>query len=134
MTGLSDVPNTLAWGTVILGIMSCLYAVTGYEADAHVAEETRDARTTAPWGIVGTMLTCAVTGFIYISALLFAMPDVTVLSTPVMDFYTIAAGQGAGLGLMIQLVIMYFLGGIRSFTTASRVMCAMARDGALPFQ
>ena len=47
-----------------------------------MAEETRDARTAAPRGIMGTVVCCAVFGFIYICGMLFSAPDVTVFEAP----------------------------------------------------
>lgn len=57
--------------TVVLGITSVLFAFTGYEAGAHMCEETTNARTSAPWGIVFTVLCCAALG-------LFLHPGVSV--------------------------------------------------------
>lgn len=131
-TGLSKDPYSISWETVILGVTNCLFAFTGYEAGAHMAEETRDARTAAPWGIVGTVLTCAVAGLIYILGMLFATPDISVFENPVKDIYVYAAGHGIGLALMIMLIVMLLFGGISSTTVTSRIAFAMARDRALP--
>jgi amino acid transporter len=54
-----------------------------YEAGAHMAEETRDARTAAPRSIMGTVVCTAVCGMIYILGMLFSAPDVTTMSNPV---------------------------------------------------
>ena len=54
-----------------------------YEAGAHMAEETRDARTAAPRGIIATVLCCGGFGLVYILGMLFATPDITALEVPV---------------------------------------------------
>lgn len=132
-TGLSGSTDRIAWGTLVLGITSCLYAFTGIEAGAHMAEETRDARTAAPWGIVMTVVTCAISGFVYILGMLFASPDILSFQNPVRDVFVFAAGRTWGFVLMMLLLFMYFLGGFSSTTVTSRIAFAMARDGALPY-
>ena len=51
--------------TAVLGVCSCLFTVAGYESCAHMAEETHDARTSAPWGIAGTVLCIATFGLVF---------------------------------------------------------------------
>lgn len=132
-TGLSSDTARISPFTVVVGLVGCLFAFTGYEAGAHMAEETRDARTSAPWGIVATVLMCAVFGLVYILGLLFATPDITNLDVPVRDIYTSAAGTSGGLALMVLLIICFFFAGMSSTTVTSRIVFAMVRDGAMPF-
>lgn len=51
---------------MLVGLLGALFAFSGYEAGAHLAEETQNATVSAPWGIIGTCITVAITGFIYI--------------------------------------------------------------------
>lgn len=118
--------------TVVLGITSVLFAFTGYEAGAHMCEETTNARTSAPWGIVFTVLCCAALGLFYILGFLFATADVRQLEDPLPDTYTGAAGVTGGLGLMALLTIMFFFAGASSTTVTSRIVFALARDGGIP--
>ncbi|CAF1516919.1 unnamed protein product [Didymodactylos carnosus] len=60
----------------IIGILSTLFSFSGYEAGAHLAEETRGAGKAAPKGIVGTCVISACIGFAYLLGLLFAIPNV----------------------------------------------------------
>ena len=64
-TGLSNNAEVMSSLTAVLGVCSCLFTVTGYESCAHVAEETHDARTSAPWGIAGTVLCIATFGLVF---------------------------------------------------------------------
>jgi len=50
----------------------CLFSFSGYEGGAHMAEETKNASSSAPWGIVYTCLASAFTGIIYITGLLYS--------------------------------------------------------------
>lgn len=50
----------------------CLFAFSGYEGGAHMAEETVNATISAPKGIIYTCIASALTGFFYIVGLLYA--------------------------------------------------------------
>lgn len=119
--------------TVVMGVTSALFAFTGYEAGAHMAEETVNARQAAPRGVVATVACCAIFGFMYIIGLIFAVPDVTALDVDaIQGIFEGAAGQRGGLGLMIVLLCMFYMAGLASTTVTSRIIFALARDGALP--
>lgn len=59
----------------MMGILFSAYSFTGYEAGAHMAEETHNASQSAPRGILYTCVLTAITGFIYILGLLYAIQD-----------------------------------------------------------
>jgi amino acid transporter len=97
-----------------------------------MAEETHDARTSAPWGIAGTVLCIATFGLTFNLGLLFATPDITAFQNPVQETFQHTAGRVGGSVLMMIVVVMFFFGGLSSLTVTSRIVYAMARDGALP--
>lgn len=55
-----------------LGLLMCLFSSSGYEGGAHMAEETKNASSSAPKGIVLTTIATAITGLIYLIGLLYA--------------------------------------------------------------
>lgn len=57
----------------MMGVLFSCYSFTGYEAGAHMAEETTGASKSAPKGIVYTCIITAITGLVYILGLLFAL-------------------------------------------------------------
>lgn len=57
----------------VIGILMTLFSFSGYEAGAHMAEETRNASKSAPMGVVYTCIATTLTGFAYILGLLYAM-------------------------------------------------------------
>jgi len=59
-----------------IGILMSLFSFSGYEAGAHMAEETEDATSSAPWSIVHTCIAGGVTGFVYLLGLLYAALNV----------------------------------------------------------
>jgi amino acid transporter len=117
---------------LLLGLLMSLFSFSGYEAGAHVAEETKGATLSAPRGIVRTCLTVAAVGFIYILALLYSMPsisDVINSEAAAMAVFVHAMGNKGALVLMCLLVINLFFAGSSSLTVTSRIAFAIARDG-----
>jgi amino acid transporter len=55
-----------------IGLLMCLFSFSGYEGGAHMAEETKNASSSAPKGIVLTCIASAFTGIIYIIGILYA--------------------------------------------------------------
>ena len=141
-TGFNDpngTGNTSA-GTMVylscIGLLTSLFSFSGYEAGGHLAEETTNANRTAPKSILYTCIASAATGFVFLLALLYnTFPDSQgSLSTqdPVTIFINVL-GMNGGLTLAAILLVNFFFSGIASLTVTTRVMFAMARDGAVPF-
>lgn len=151
--------NNSGWSGVdgyvaLMGMIGALFSFAGYEAGAHLAEETRGARTAAPRGLVMTCVGGSIIGFLYIMALLYNAPNpsgatsddqVTVddqqlaagqawiqSAYSIEYLYTRAAGPAGGKGLTAITLIAIFMAGISFLTVTSRIANAMARDGALP--
>ena len=72
----TGIPSKHYGYVMLIGLLSALFAFAGYEAGAHLAEETKNASISAPWGIVATCCTVAATGFFYIVGMLYATPTV----------------------------------------------------------
>ncbi|CAF3592562.1 unnamed protein product [Adineta steineri] len=123
-----------------IGILSTLFSFSGYEAGAHLAEETQSAGKAAPHGIVGTCICSAIVGLIYLLALLFAIPNVsTFMETNnnetinlCIAIYKLAVPHRGALALTILLIINLHFGGMSGMTVTSRIGFAMARDGVFP--
>ncbi|CAF1350281.1 unnamed protein product, partial [Rotaria sp. Silwood1] len=113
-----------------------------FQAGAHLAEETRGASRAAPKGIVGTCICSAITGFAYLLALLFAIPDVgsfidsnsgdNSTQNLAVATYQLAVPHKGALALTILLIINLYFAGMSSLTVTSRIGFAMARDGVFP--
>ena len=69
-TGL-DTPNSTLY-ICCIGLLSCLFSFAGYEGGAHMAEETTNASSSAPRGIIMTCVATALTGFTFLLGLLYA--------------------------------------------------------------
>src|SRR5262249_43932495 len=57
-----------------LGFLLTMYTITGYDASAHVSEETHMAENSAPRGIWRSVFYSAVFGWIVLLAITFAIP------------------------------------------------------------
>jgi amino acid transporter len=133
----------------LIGLLNAQYTFTGYDASAHVSEETVQARIAAPNGIVRSIWVSMIAGFILLLAVSYAIPHVfpvTIngieytgydsIATDLVPWATIfifAAGKGIGLLLIFVVIVAQFFCGMSSITANSRMIYAFARDGAVPF-
>ena len=53
----------------LIGLLNAQYTLTGYDASAHMSEETHDAETSAPRGIVFSVVVSVIFGFILLVAM-----------------------------------------------------------------
>src|SRR5215210_6460322 len=54
---------------MLIGLLNAQYTLTGYDASAHMSEETHDAATSAPRGIVFSVVVSVIFGFILLTAM-----------------------------------------------------------------
>lgn len=119
----------------LLGLLLVVYTITGFDASAHTAEETRDAAKTVPKGIVSSVIYSIIFGYVMICTFVLVMPDIATGVKQGFGFLdallsTLPTALKAVLGLGIFLV--NFLCGLACLTSCSRMMFAFARDGGLP--
>ncbi|HEV2456885.1 MAG TPA: amino acid permease, partial [Ktedonobacterales bacterium] len=129
------------WYAFLLGLLLAQYTFTGYDASAHVSEETVGADTRAPWGIVMSIVVSAVAGYILLMGLILAIPNLdTVLANGGFNGYGVVpyilktrlGGDTAFVLIGIAVVAQFFCG-MSSVTSNSRMIYAFSRDGAMPF-
>ncbi|XP_061356531.1 amino-acid permease BAT1 homolog [Gastrolobium bilobum] len=129
----------------ILGLLMSQYTLTGYDASAHMTEETKDADKNGPKGIISAVGISIIVGWGYILGITFAVTDIPYLLSENNDAggYAIAEifylafkrRYGDGTGGIICLVIVaitIFFCGMSSVTSNSRMAYAFSRDGAMP--
>jgi amino acid transporter len=112
------------------------YTYTGYDASAHMSEETRQASRAAAIGVVMSVVMSVIFGFILLVAVTFAIPDVKgTIDAGAFDityiWQTSMSTRWAEFLLIIACVAQFFCG-LASVTAASRMMFAFSRDGAVP--
>ena len=123
---------------VLIGLLLAQYTFTGYDASAHMTEETRDAATAGPRGIVMSIVVSLVAGWVLLIGVTFAIQNYTnevgsPTGVPPAQIFLDAIGKtGAELLLLIVCIAQLFCG-MSSVTANSRMIYAFSRDGALPF-
>jgi amino acid permease (GABA permease) len=122
---------------VLIGLLMAQYTYTGYDASAHVAEETHDASRAAPRGIVMSVVVSVLAGFVLLFAITWAIQDyeaerTTSLGLPPAQIFIDAVGHDLGTFLLFICMVAQWFCGMASVTANSRMSYAFARDGALP--
>jgi amino acid permease (GABA permease) len=122
---------------VLIGLLMAQYTYTGYDASAHVAEETHDAARAAPRGIVMSVVVSVIAGFVLLFAITWSIQDyeaqrTTELGLPPAQIFIDAVGDNTGAFLLFICMVAQWFCGMASVTANSRMSYAFARDGALP--
>lgn len=146
---LTKYVNQTGWGftgsgiwAAAIGLMLAQYTITGYDASAHMTEETHDAAISGPRGIMTAIWVSVVAGFLLMVAMTYAIP----YAIGGKDYSAAAAGgtvaaptiwidsigrHGGEFLLLISIVAQFFCG-MSSVTANSRMIYAFSRDGAIP--
>src|SRR5271166_5408486 len=62
------------WYVFLIGFLMAQYTFTGYDASAHMSEETRQPNLAAPRGIVNSIVVSLIAGWVLILAIAFVLP------------------------------------------------------------
>jgi amino acid permease (GABA permease) len=133
--------NETGWASpvyaILIGLLMAQYTYTGYDASAHVAEETRNASVDAPKGIVRSVWVSVLAGWVLLIAVTAAIQDYaaernSATGLPPAQIFIDAAGRTLGLVLLFICAVAQFFCGMASVTANSRMSYAFSRDGALP--
>ncbi|KAL2186971.1 amino acid transporter [Thermothelomyces heterothallicus CBS 203.75] len=123
----------------VCGALLSQYTLTGFDASAHLSEETRKASWSAPIGVVSSVGFSALFGFFVLMALLFSIQDFAAVldsryGQPVLQIFVDVAGEDGALALFTLIMVCVWHCGLFSMTSNSRMMYAFARDGGIhPF-
>jgi amino acid transporter len=131
--------TTRADGSYALGFASSLllgmWTFTGFDASAHVSEETHDPQRRAPWGILSAVGISAAAGYALVVAITLAIRDLAATASdahPALFVLRGALGEAWGsVAMGLAIVAMWFCG-LSAVTSASRTLYAFARDSELP--
>ena len=131
LTGLG-----LGWWYILpIGLLMAQYTFTGYDASAHMTEETHKAATAGPRGIVMSILVSLIAGWVLLIGVTFAIQNYTNevgASVPPAQIFLDAAGATTGKLLLLIAIGAQLFCGMSSVTANSRMIYAFSRDGALP--
>jgi amino acid permease (GABA permease) len=127
----------------LMGLLMAQYTYTGYDASAHVAEETKGAARSAPRGIVMSVLVSVIGGFILLYSITASIQDsseeglsaLAATSTglpPAQVFLDSLDSPTTAKFLLFIVCVAQFFCGMASVTANSRMTFAFSRDDALP--
>ena len=112
------------------------YTITGFDASAHMAEETRQASRMAAVGMYMSVVVSVIFGFILLVAVTLAIPDssgvVENSASSCRGSGPTSMGQNWAEALLFICVVAQFFCVTASLTSASRMLFAFSRDGAVP--
>lgn len=134
--GGGSIENGWFWIYVLpLGFLLAMYTFTGYDASAHVSEETRGASKAAARGVWRSVFYSGVIGWVVLLAITFMITDTAVATslggyTPALFLHFLPATAAKAI-IAIALVGQLFCG-LSCVTSASRMTFAFSRDGAIP--
>lgn len=137
-TGFSFAPFVF-----LMGLLMAQYTYTGYDASAHVAEETKKAAKSAPKGIVMSVVISIIGGWILLYSITAAIQDgsnagltklgATATGLPPAQIFLDALNNPTMAKFLLFIVCgAQFFCGMASVTANSRMSYAFSRDNAIP--
>jgi amino acid transporter len=124
------------WYVLLLGLLQAQYTYTGYDASAHMSEETRDASRAAARGVIMSIVVSAIFGYILALGVTFAIQSFTSTTGAgifaVKQVFLDALGPTTAKVMLFITVGAQFYCGMSSITSASRMLYAFSRDRATP--
>jgi amino acid transporter len=118
------------------GALLSQYTMTGFDASAHLSEETRNASWSAPIGVISSVGFSFIFGFFVLLAFLFSIQnfDNTLNSAygqPVLQIFVDVFGEDGAVVLFTVIILCVWHCGLFSLTSNSRMMFGFSRDGGL---
>jgi len=119
----------------LIALLQPAWTFTGYDASAHVSEETLDASRNAPRGIMMAVIASAIAGWVMLLAVTLAIqsvPEQAAAETPFISVLQTSMGSVGTALVWVCVGAMWFCG-LASVTSNSRMLFAFARDGGQRF-
>jgi amino acid transporter len=140
--GVNSTGEPRYWWAFLLGLLQAQWTYTGFDASAHLAEETHDPRRRAPWGILLSVAVAGLVGYVLLIALTLAISSIPgVLSAkdaggnPVPAAIAVlqsALGPRFGNAMAALASMAMWFCGLSCITSASRAVYSLARDNGTP--
>ncbi|MFF2650190.1 amino acid permease [Streptomyces sp. NPDC058045] len=120
-----------------IGLLLAQYTFCGYDASAHLSEETSNASVSAAKGIVRAIWVSWLAGFVLLAGLTFAIQDYagtvnSATGVPPAQILLDALGSGGATALLLVVIVAQLFCGNAEVAAASRMVFAFSRDNALP--
>ncbi|GHA07363.1 amino acid permease [Streptomyces echinoruber] len=134
--------NDTGWSSPVyvaaIGLLLAQYTFSGYDASAHLSEETANASVSAARGIVRSIWVSWIAGFVLLTGLTFAIRDYDATRTsatgvPPAQILLDGLGTDGASALLLVVIVAQLFCGNAEVAAASRMVFAFSRDRALPF-
>jgi len=121
----------------LMGFLMAQYTMTGYDASAHMSEETKRADLAGPSGIFMSVVVSFFAGWPLLISLMFSIQDYdAVLNTKtgvaIAQIFLDSLGAKGAVGMMVIVMGAMFFASLAGLQTCSRTLYAFARDHAVP--
>ncbi len=121
----------------VLALLQAQWTYTGYDASAHMAEETYLARMNSAWGVFLSVAVSAVVGYISLLALTNSIPPDKIADTANAPYAVLFIAQNALQPFFANVIaviigVAMWLCGLSSITSMARMWFAFARDEGMP--
>lgn len=125
------------WYVAAIGLLLAQYTFSGYDASAHLSEETPGAAVAAARGIVRAIRWSWLAGLVLLIGLTFAIQDyagtqATATGVPPAQIFIDALGVSGAKALLLIVIGAQLFCGNAEVAATSRMVFAFSRDGALP--
>jgi amino acid transporter len=127
------------WSWIMNGFMPAIWTIGAFDSCVHMSEEAHNATKNVPIGILGSISSTAVLGFLIIMVCSFCInPDLnSVINTgsgqPMAQLVYDALGKNWAIVFMVLICCCQWLMGASTITATSRQIWAFSRDNGLPF-
>ncbi|KAG5744666.1 hypothetical protein H9Q70_012633 [Fusarium xylarioides] len=139
----TEVTNSSGWAndgvSWLVGLLSAVYPILGYDAACHLAEEMPHASRNVPLAMVGSVTINGLMGLVYCIIFLFSTgPLEKLLATPTgfpfMQIFLDATNSRAGCTVLSVIITCTAIAAtVAGTTSTSRTLWAFARDKSTPF-
>jgi amino acid transporter len=120
-----------------LALLQGVYTITGFDASGHTSEETRNAATEVPKGMIHSVFWSGVFGYVMVCAFVLVLPSVDEGASKGWGSFTFVIDQIHPTFLknllIVTIVISNFLCALAGLTSTSRMLYAFSRDGGIPW-
>ncbi|CAM9012077.1 unnamed protein product [Wickerhamomyces anomalus] len=133
----SDWPS--GWAFIQFGLGGCAWVVSGFDSCIHMAEEVKNPSRAIPFGIIASITTCWITGFvIFIVIGACINPDIKLIidsatGQPLAQIFYDSLGKNWAVVFISLSAVCQFFMSASALTATSRQVWAFSRDDGLPF-
>lgn len=128
--------EAVGFSAFALSLLVGAWCMTGFEAAADLAEETKDPRKTVPRAVILSQVGAAVGGILLLAGFILAADSMSALQSSANPLIEVLESKLGNLGSRIfgfVILLSIFACGVASMATVTRLIFSLARDNMLPF-